>query len=46
MNLLFVQQIPKHCDGVSESRSVSKHVIFALGVDRTAGDAVKVGVPT
>ena len=29
-----------------KSRSVSKQVLFALGVDRTARDAVKARVPT
>jgi len=28
------------------SRSTNKHVLFAVGIDHTAGDAVKVGVPT
>ena len=40
MKLLFVQQKCKHCEmAFLTSRSVSKHVLFALGVDPTARDA-------
>ena len=40
MILLFVQQKRKHSKVVFlTSRSVSKHVLFALGVDPTARDA-------
>ena len=46
--LLFVYQKRKHGDmAFLTSKSVSKHVLFALGVDPTAmQDAVKAGVPT
>ena len=41
--LLFVQQKHKHNEMVfSTSRNVSKHILFALGVDCTARDTVKV----
>ena len=40
MKLLFVQQKCKHCEmAFLMSRSVSKHVPCALGVDPTARDA-------
>ena len=42
--LLFIQQKHKHCAVVFlTSRSASKHIHFALGVDCTARDTVKVG---
>ena len=43
----FVQQKQKHDEmAFVMSRNASKHILFALGVDRTARDAVKAGVPT
>ena len=45
--LFFVQQKCKHCAmAFLMSRSASKHALFALDVDRTAGDAVKARVLT
>ena len=45
--LLFVHQKRKHGKVVFLTfRSVSKHILFALGVDPTARDAGEGGVPT
>ena len=50
MKLLFhclYSKKRKHCAMTFlTSRSVSKHILFALGVDPTARDAVKAGIPT
>ena len=45
MKLLFYGSYSKNASTVRDgvSRSKSKHILFALGVDR---DAVKAGVPT
>ena len=45
--LLFVQQKRKHSEmAFLTSRNANKHILFALGVDPTARDAVKAGIPT
>ena len=43
----FIQQKQKHDEmAFVMSRNTSKHIRFALGVDRTARDAMKAGVLT
>ena len=47
MNLLFVQQKRKHGEmAFLTSRSATKHILYALGINSTARDTVMVGIPT